>query len=194
MIRSSSLDKLFASALTQVEDVRIREQLQLIMEGRDGIELPDELTIPIDDDEEIDEEMAQTLAAQVREMTIPEKVKLAMLGNKVARNILIRDVNWMVAGFVLENPKITENEIFEFAKNTNLDDNVFRSISNRPQWVKSYSVKAALVANPKTPVDVSVKWIKHLKDRDLRQLGKSKNIPQVIATQCRKLLETRKKK
>ncbi len=194
MIRSSSLDKLFASALTQVEDVRIRAELELIMSGNDDIVLPDELTDPIDEEIDIDEEEEGTLAAQIREMSIPHKVKLALTGNKLARGLLIRDNNWMVASFVLENGQLTEGEVQEFAKNANLDQLVFRAIASRADWMRSYATKASLVSNPKTPVDVSIKWLKHLKDKDLRNLSKSKGVPQVITTQSRKLVEKRSKK
>ena len=180
--------------MVQVEDERIRDQLELIRQGKDSIVLDLELTRDLDDDETLDEEQAQNLGGKIREMGVAEKIKLAMLGNSVARGILIRDTNWQVASFVLANPKITDSEINDFAKNANLDELVFRAISKNSQWMKNYSVKHGIVSNPKTPVDVSIRWLKYLKDKDLKNLGKSKGIPQVISGQCKKLLEKRSKK
>ena len=60
--------------------------------------------------------------------------------------------------------------------------------------MKIYPIKVALVSNPKTPLDISVKWLKHIKDKELRILAKSKNIPSALVNQCRKLLELRAKK
>lgn len=191
MIQSANLDLLFQSALSQIRDPKIREQLELIRQGKDNIELDEEL---LAEEEELSEEDTEELEVQIRDMPIPQKIKLALLGNMTCRAILIRDTNWLVAAFVLQNPRLGESEIQEFAKNKDLDANVFRTIANNAQWMRSYAIKSAIVANPKTPPDVSMKWLKHLRDRELRKLGKSRDIPQVLATQCRKLLETRKKK
>lgn len=194
MIQSANLDLLFQAALTQIRDPRIREQLELIRQGKDSIELPDELTEENEETEELDEESVQNLSAAIREMSIPQKIKLALLGNMTARALLIRDTNWLVAGFVLQNPRLSENEVQEFSRNKDLDQAVFRTIASNATWMRSYSIKVAIVGNPKTPVDISIKWIKHLHDRDLRNLGKSRDIPQVLVGQCRKLMETRSKK
>ena len=194
MIGSASLNSLFEQALVQVSDERIREELELIRQGKDTIVLDLALTKELDEDETLGEEETQTLSGKIRDMGIPEKIKLAMLGNSVARGLLIRDPNWMVASFVLSNPKITDGEIHDFAKNANLDELVFRSIAKKSAWMKNYSVKQAIVSNPKTPVDISIKWLKFLKDKDLKNLAKSKGIPQVIASQCKKLIEKRSKK
>jgi hypothetical protein len=118
---------------------------------------------------------------------------MALLGNQIARAILIRDTNRQIAQFVLSNPRITDTEILEFSKNANLDESVLRSIATCEEWMKHYSVKLGILSNPKTPVDISIKWIKYLQSKDLRGLAKSRGVPQVIVSQCRKLLETRQK-
>ena len=192
MIQSANLDSLFQSALSQVSDPRIREQLELIQQGKDNIVLDEDLTE--ESEEELSEEEVTNLAAAIREMSIPQKVKLALLGNMTCRSLLIRDTNWLVAGFVLQNPRLGESEIQEFARNKDLDQMVFRTIAGNSTWMRSYAIKSAVIANPKTPVDISIKWIKHLRDRELRNLSKSKEVPQVLVSQCRKLLETRSKK
>ena len=81
--------------------------------------------------------------------------------------------------------------VIEFSRNTNLDPSVFRAISQNGQWMKSPSVKLNLVANPRVPIDVSMRWLRYLQDKDLKFLARSKNIPGVVATQARKLLEQR---
>ena len=42
-------------------------------------------------------------------MSVPEKIRLAMLGNQEARNLLIHDPNKVIPLAVLRNPKITED-------------------------------------------------------------------------------------
>ena len=54
--------------------------------------------------------------------------------------------------------------------------------------MKSYSLKVALVTNPKTPGDLALKWLRYLHKADLRRIARSKNIPQVVAVNARKKL------
>ena len=44
-------------------------------------------------------------------MTVGERLKLALKGNRDARMILIRDPNRLIQRFVLQNPRITDDEI-----------------------------------------------------------------------------------
>lgn len=179
----SSLEQLFEAAFSDAGLTADHSIFLAIREGTDNIAVPDEL---MKDEEE--DESSDNLYLQIQNMAIPQKIKLAMLGNKTARALLIRDPNRSIAMFVLQNPRLTEGEVQEMAKNNNLDEAILREIANNSQWMRSYIVKAGLVANPKTPIDVSVKWVKHLHDADLRRLSRSKNIPQVLASQCTRML------
>lgn len=126
------------------------------------------------------------IRSQLRDMGIPQKVKLAMFGNATCRMLLISDSNRLVQEAVLKNPQIQEREVHEFAKNSNVSDNVLRRISDSKTWMKSYIIKLNLVLNPKTPQDISLKWLRYLRQPDLKRIGGSKNIPQVIATAAKK--------
>ena len=129
------------------------------------------------------------IRVQIGKMSVPEKVKAALLGNATCRGLLIRDPNRMVQLVVLQNPRMTPGEIEEFSKNANLSDAVLRAIADNKNHIKSYTVKFHLVTNPKTPIDVSLKWLPHLRTGELRKIAKSKNLPQVVATGARKRLE-----
>ena len=58
----------------------------------------------LDDNEE--ESKSKNLDAQIRDMSVGQKIKLAYKGNKTARGILVRDTNKSVAVAVL-NQKVT---------------------------------------------------------------------------------------
>ena len=190
------LEKLFSLALENETDEKVREGILAVKNGSDTVSLPDDLTRAEKEGEEkpLTEEREKSLYSAIKELPVPEKIKLAIFGNRFARQLLIRDSNRQVALFVLENPRLTDGEIIEFSNNTNLDDLIFRVITNNSNWTKYYAVKLAFVSNPKVPIDVSIRWVNYLQDRDLRRLAKSKNIPEVIAGQCRKLLDKRRTK
>ena len=145
------------------------------------------------EDAEVDAEKAQSLHATLQNMSVFDKIKLARLGNKEARGLLIRDSNKLVASAAVRNPKVTENEVAGFAKSRNVCDEVLRLISRNKEWTRNYQVKLALATNPKTPQSTAVKFLNYLQERDLRALMKSKDVPSMISNHARRLLQKKGK-
>ena len=135
-----------------------------------------------------DEEANGNLYAAVQNMSVMQKIKLARVGGKEARSMLVKDRNRIVATAVLGSPKLTESEIVTFAQNRSMGDELLRIIANNREWTKSYQIKLALTKNPKTPISQSVKFLNYLQDRDLRNLMKSRDVPSNISAHARRLL------
>ena len=135
-----------------------------------------------------DEEVEGSLYSSVQKMSVMQKVKLSRLGGKEARALLIKDRNRIVSSSVLASPKITETEIIAFAQNRSIGEELLRIISNNRDWTKKYQVKLAIVMNPKTPQSQAIKFVNYLQDKDLRTLMKSREVPNVISTQARRIL------
>ena len=186
------IDRLF-ELLFDESDEQTVAQLVALKNGTDGINLPNELTADSPAAAAADPAKSENLYKILKDATMPQKIKLAMFGNQFVRGMLIRDTNRIIPQFVLQNPRISENEINEFARNKDLDEAVLREIGNNSTWMKNYATKLNICFNPKVPLDVAMKWIKHLTTSDLARLGKSKNVAQVVATQSRKLSEQRSK-
>jgi hypothetical protein len=144
-------------------------------------------------EEELDEEKQGNLFALVQKMNVMQKIKLARMGNKEARGLLIRDRNKIVASAAIRSPKLSAQEVEGFAKARNVSDEVLRIISNNRDWTRSYGVKLALATNPKCPVPTAMKFANYLQERDLRGLMKSKDVPTPIATHARRLLSKKGK-
>ncbi len=161
--------------------------------GDDVGEFAKELLEERPEGEELDEATQGNLFALVQRMSVMQKVKLARLGNKEARGLLVRDRNKIVSTAAIRSPRMTENEVATFAKSRNLSDEVLRIIASNREWTKSYTVKLALVANPKCPIAMSVRFMNFLQEKDLRTLTKSKDVPAVIATHARRNLQKKGK-
>ena len=176
-----------ASDLTpeEITDEAALAALRQIL-GDDASEFAKELLE--DTADELDDAQKGNLAALIGKMNVMQKVKLARLGNKEARGLLIRDRNKIVSTAAIRSPRMTDNEVAGFAKSRNLSDEVMRIIASNREWTKNYSVKLALVMNPKCPVGFSVKFMNFLQEKDLRSLVKSKDVPAVIATHARRNL------
>lgn len=127
----------------------------------------------------------------ISEMSIPMKIRLATLGNAFTRSVLIRDSIRMVAMATIKAPGVKDAEIAKWAGNHSLSDDVIGYIAGRREWTKGYSVKRALVTNPKTPIPAAIRFMQHMRERDLRQISKSKGVPSAISANAKKLLMQR---
>ncbi|MCA9502041.1 MAG: hypothetical protein H6748_02425 [Spirochaetaceae bacterium] len=139
-------------------------------------------------DEDVDEEIEGSLYAAIQKMTVMQKIKLARVGGKEARALLIKDRNRIVSSSVLGSPKLTETEVVGFAQSRSLSDELLRIIASNRDWTKNYQIKLALVTNPKTPTPQALKFLNYLQDKDLRSLMKSRDVSNNVSAQARRLL------
>jgi hypothetical protein len=132
------------------------------------------------------------LYQRIAEMTMSQKIRRAMLGTKEERGLLVRDSNRVVAGAAIRSPMMQESEVVLLSRNRNLADEVLRVISSTSEWLKSYAVKKNLVENPKTPLPAATRLVTHLRESDLKQIMKSKNVTGQIRDAARRHLDKRK--
>ena len=152
--------------------------------GTDAIIVPGELVHDPPAGTTVERSFLQT----VQEMTVAERIKLALRGNREVRMILIRDPNRMIRRFVLQNPRVGDEEIIAIAKNRSADDELLRLIGDSREWTKNYQVRISLVSNPKTPLTLSMRHLHSLNDRDVRALAKSKNVSATVANAAKRIV------
>jgi hypothetical protein len=141
-------------------------------------------------EEDSDEETSgDSIFAAIQKMSVMQKIKLARIGGKEARTLLIKDRNKVVAMSAIQSPKITETEVISIAQSRSVSDEILRMIANNKEWTRSYPVKLALTTNPKTPLPQAIKFLNYLQDRDLRALMKSKDVSSAISSHARRLLD-----
>ena len=128
----------------------------------------------------------------VSTLTPGQKVALATKGNKEARKILIRDRNKAVAAAALQNPRITEQEIVAAAQSKAISEEVVRLIAENPEYIAVYSIKLALVNNPKTPLGVAMRLLPYLRQPDIKNVSTSRGIPSALVNQAKRLLKQRR--
>jgi hypothetical protein len=134
----------------------------------------------VDEEKEKKRQNIQTLSPSA-------KVRLATLGSKFHRLVLVQDSNRVVAMAAIKSPAITDMEVQRVASSRTVADDVIRYIANNKDWLKNYGVKKSLVNNPKTPIGVSVRLLTHLHPGDLKAIAKSKNIPTALRTAASQL-------
>ncbi len=145
-------------------------------------------------EEQEDEEEFQSKFQLSQQLSISEKIKIALTGDKEWRSILLKDSNKLVSGAAIKNPRITESEVLTIAKSKIQNDEIMRVICANKEWLKNYTIRRALVENTKTPLPAALRFMSSLTEKDLGLLAKSKNVSSVIATQARRVLLTKSNK
>jgi hypothetical protein len=140
--------------------------------------------------EESEEFLSKYKMAQV--MGIGEKIKMALSGDKEWRSLLVKDSNKLVSGSVIKNPRITEGEILTLIKAGIQNDEIMRLICANKEWIKSYTMRKALVENSRTPIQNAMRYLGTMSEKDLSYLAKSKNVATVISTMAKRLLLNKK--
>jgi hypothetical protein len=139
----------------------------------------------------VEEQAKKAERVPINRMSVPMKIRLATLGNAFARSTLIRDPIRAVSLAAIKAPGVSEGEAAKYAGNQALSDDVIHYIADRREWTKLYSVKLALVQNPKTPMRATMHLMSHLREKDLRNVSRSRNVPTAVAAQARKLVTAR---
>jgi len=164
------------------------DDIQDAGEISDGV-IDDEDCEPVDESRE----EFQSKYKLALSMGIADKIKTALTGDKEWRSLLIKDANKLVSGSVIKNPRITDAEVLAIAKGGVQNDEIMRLICSNKEWVKNYKIRKALVENPRTPLPNALRYLSTMSEKDLAAYAKSKNIPTVISTQSRRLLQSKKK-
>jgi hypothetical protein len=124
---------------------------------------------------------------KINSLDVKGRIQLALKGNKEERSILIRDGTKVVAIAVLEAPKLSDGEVEKFASQKNVLEAVLRQIPLKRRFMKNYIVVRNLVANPRTPLDLSLGLMKNLLVQDLKNLSSNKEVSETIRNLANKM-------
>lgn len=128
---------------------------------------------------------------RIMKMGMKDRSKLAMKGDREARNILIRDPNRIVAQSVMANPRITEQEIEKIAAMRSVTEDILRQIAISRQWSRCYSIVHNLARNPRTPIANVLNILSRLQLKDLNALAKNRNVSDAVRRQALRLAHAR---
>lgn len=124
---------------------------------------------------------------RIMKMGVKDRVKLGMKGDREARNILIRDPNRLVCSAVVNNPRISEQEMEMISSMRSIPEDILRLIATNRQWARSYNIIHNLARNPRTPMANVVTILSRLQLRDLAALSKNRNVSDAVRRQAQRL-------
>ena len=124
---------------------------------------------------------------RIMHMGVKDRVKLGMKGDREARNILIRDPNRLVSSSVVNNPRISEQEVAMISSMRSISEDILRQIASNRQWARSYKIMHSLAKNPRTPIANAITIMSRLQLRDLAVLMKNRNVSDAVRRQAMRL-------
>lgn len=177
--------ELIASAVINAEQrTQLLELQRAEMEPADAFEEAAKAAEP-------DKAKRETLLQKLSRLRVVERVQLALKGGRDERLLLIRDPCRVVQRAVLQSPQLSEQEVESFANMASLSDETLRLIAGNRKFRKNYAILRALMFNPKTPLEVTLHLLPHMKAQDLKFLTTSKNIADTLRTSAMRLQRQR---
>lgn len=135
-----------------------------------------------------------SLIRRIMFMTVKDRVKLAIKGDREARGILIRDANKIVATAVIHNPRLTDHEVENIASMRTVAEEVLRLVGMNRQWARSYPIIHNLARNPRTPMATAVHILPRIRTKDLKSISLNRNVSEAVRRQAYRLSEMREPK
>ena len=179
------VEELIASAVINTE-----QRAQLIELQRAEPE-PVEAFVESAEAAEPDKAKRETLLQKLSRMRVVERVQLALKGGRDERLLLIRDPCKVVQRAVLQSPQLSEQEVESYASMATLSEETLRLIAGSRKYRKNYSILRGLMFNPKTPLEITLHLLPHMKAQDLKFLTTSKNIADTLRTSAVRLQRKR---
>lgn len=131
---------------------------------------------------------------KINKMTVSERIKTAMVGNKEERMILVRDGCRVVNSAVIASPKLTDAEAETIAGMKNVTENVLREMARNRKFIKQGGVVRNLVNNPRCPLDISMNFVKNLLPHELKGLSTNKNVPETLRKVALRMVKEKNEK
>src|SRR5204863_8791826 len=128
-----------------------------------------------------------SLIKRIMMMTPKDRLKLAMKGDREARGILVRDSNKVVACAVLQNPRMSEQEVENVASMRTVAEEALRMIATNRAWARSYPVIHNLARNPRTPIPTTIGILPRIRTKDLLNLSQNRNVSEQVRRHAQRL-------
>jgi len=113
---------------------------------------------------------AAALPRAVGEIPLGVRRSLAKGTEKPMLEKLLLDPDVLVIRHLLENPRITEDDVIRIASRRPIPGSTLNEIARTPRWASRSRVRVSLARNPYCPTDVALRILGSLPFRELREL------------------------
>jgi len=125
---------------------------------------------------------------QLKELGVSDRVRLARHATRPVRTLLLRDIEKRIHLEVVKNPKITDEEIVDATKISNLSPGALRYIATQRKYTRRRDVVLNLIYNPATPADQALKLMGTLNQSELLKIMRSNRVREKLQIAAKKKL------
>jgi hypothetical protein len=124
-------------------------------------------------------------------LTLGERRALARRPSRAAFDKLLADPHPMVVQNLLQNPRLTEDDVVRMAARRPAYPDVIGAVARHPQWSQRVRVRMAIVQNPGSPAEIAVPMVRLLIRPELLQVVAAPDVPAVVRAAASEVLERR---
>ena len=126
-----------------------------------------------------------------RELTVGERKSLARAPSRRAFDKLLADPHPLVLRQLLENPRLTEDDVVRIAARRPARPEVALSLARSPRWLRRPRVRMALLLNPGSPPSVVMPLLAACTRGELVEIVHSADSNKVLRATAHELLSRR---
>lgn len=126
-----------------------------------------------------------------RVLTLGERRALARRPSRAAFDKLLLDPHPMVVKNLLQNPRLTEDDVLRMVARRPAYPEVVGEVARHPEWSQRARVRMAIVQNPGTPPEIAVPLVRLLVRPELSQVVAAPDVPPLVRAAAKELLERR---
>ena len=129
---------------------------------------------------------------ELSQLTLGERKFLARGHDRTRLDRLLLDPEPSVVRNLLRNPHLTEQDVIRLAARRPTRTEIQKEIHSS-RWGSRYRIRLALVCNPYTSTELSLKLVGFLLHKDLRAVSNDGNLHELVRKEAKRLLKKRRK-
>ena len=129
-----------------------------------------------------------SLQDQLRDLRLGERVALARVATPPLIQRLLGESEPKVLQALLHNPRMREDDLLAALRNADMSPALAQAITSSSRWSERYSVRLALVLQPKTPLGIAMLQLSSLVKRDLRRVVEGRGLRPLVQVAAERLL------
>ena len=128
------------------------------------------------------------LREKVYGLTVGEKKTLAKTAPRPVIGLLTTETEPSVFSCLLRNPRFAEGDLIPVINYEMTPVQILETIASDRQWTNRYPIRLALVRNERTPLRFTLSFLSKLQKRDLEQLVRAPETPNLIRLAADRIL------
>ncbi len=133
----------------------------------------------------------EVLKRRVEELTQGERITLARRASRGVIAALRESGEARVLKALLGNTRLVEHDALSIASSALAPREVLALLADHPAWGARYSVRLALLGNPRTPVPAALRVMEGLPLQDLERVAGDAGVPKIVRVGADRRLQAR---